>query len=125
MAHMAVVSKGKALTKVAKPLLSTSNEEARKRVLNLYRAWMREVCWTDSYLSVYIVDKYLYFYLCISTIIMSIFWRKIMENLHASMHRGASWLFYGEGYYAETYKNLHFYFYNCSKIDLLLWQICY
>ena len=43
MAHMALVSKGKAAGKVAKPLLSTSSEEARKRVLNLYRAWMREV----------------------------------------------------------------------------------
>ena len=43
MAHMAVVTKGQAAAKVARPLLSTSSAEARTRVLNLYRAWMREV----------------------------------------------------------------------------------
>ncbi|XP_065054450.1 NADH dehydrogenase [ubiquinone] 1 alpha subcomplex subunit 6-like [Rhopilema esculentum] len=43
MAHMAVVSKGKVASKIAKPLLSTNNAEARTRVLNLYRAWMREM----------------------------------------------------------------------------------
>ena len=43
MAHMAVVSKGKVASKIAKPLLSTNNTEARTRVLNLYRAWLREV----------------------------------------------------------------------------------
>ena len=52
MAHMALVSKAKAAGKVAKPLLSTSSEEARKRVLNLYRAWMREA------------SDILYFYWC-------------------------------------------------------------
>lgn len=43
MAHTAVISRGKAVTKIAKPLLSTNEAEARLRILNLYRAWMREV----------------------------------------------------------------------------------
>jgi len=43
MAHIASVAKSLPVNKVAKPLLSVSNNEARRRVLNLYRSWWREI----------------------------------------------------------------------------------
>jgi len=43
MAHIASVAKSTPVSKLAKPLLSVTSNEARRRVLNLYRAWWREV----------------------------------------------------------------------------------
>ncbi|XP_057308527.1 NADH dehydrogenase [ubiquinone] 1 alpha subcomplex subunit 6-like [Hydractinia symbiolongicarpus] len=43
MAHIARVAKSAPVRKIAKPLLSVTSNEARRRVLNLYRAWYREV----------------------------------------------------------------------------------
>lgn len=45
---------------VLKPLLSTSHVEARRRVMNLYRAWWREVrlCKVSRVLECFIVRKY-------------------------------------------------------------------
>ena len=42
MAHIASVAKTAPYAKVARPLISGSQEEARRRVLNLYRMWQRE-----------------------------------------------------------------------------------
>ncbi|XP_065671033.1 NADH dehydrogenase [ubiquinone] 1 alpha subcomplex subunit 6 [Hydra vulgaris] len=43
MAHIASVAKSVPVSKVVKPLLSVTNNEAKRRVLNLYRAWWREI----------------------------------------------------------------------------------
>ena len=43
MAHVASVARSSPVVKVAKPLLSVSNNEAKRRVINLYRSWWREV----------------------------------------------------------------------------------
>ena len=43
MAHIASVARSRPAVKVAKPLLSVSNNEAKRRVINLYRSWWREV----------------------------------------------------------------------------------
>eukprot|EP00794_Sanderia_malayensis_P009477 gene9477-10467_t len=43
MAHLAAVKQGQVIEKIAKPLLSSNSAEAKNRVINLYRAWMREV----------------------------------------------------------------------------------
>lgn len=42
--NMASVSR---VSTATKPLLSQSSAEARRRVLNLYRAWYREVTWSS------------------------------------------------------------------------------
>merc|ERR1719427_2258398 len=43
MAHIPSIVRAGPIAKAAKPLLSTSPEEARRRVLTLYRMWIREV----------------------------------------------------------------------------------
>ena len=43
MAHIPSLVKTGPIVKVAKPLLSNSAQEARRRVLDLYRTWWREV----------------------------------------------------------------------------------
>ena len=43
MAHVPSIAKTVPFNKVAKPLLSISAIEARRRVMNLYRLWYREV----------------------------------------------------------------------------------
>ena len=42
MAHIPSIARVTPITKIAKPLLSGSQDEARRRVLNLYRMWLRE-----------------------------------------------------------------------------------
>ena len=42
MAHIPSIAKVAPITKVAKPLLSATQDEARRRVLSLYRMWQRE-----------------------------------------------------------------------------------
>lgn len=59
----------KTALKQVKPILSTDREEARKRVLNLYKAWYRQVPYIGEFLNQSIKSNLCYVIVCLQILI--------------------------------------------------------
>lgn len=67
--------------KQVKPLLSVDNAEARKRVLQLYKAWYRQVPYIGTYnLNIY-KNIHVFFNSCLQTSSFKQFWNTISQRI--------------------------------------------